>query len=636
MLKYSGFVNEEVGIRNLKSIVDGYTKMEIWFHKDLDGVCSALAFKSFFKTYYGIDLVDCHIIQYGGLEFAVKSGQEGTLKLLCDFAHGKPMFQIQSDHHDTQVGADDTKAKYFKPARSNVETISGEISYSDVFDPNDIELVKTIDSANFLSNGITPEDVQNSIFKYKRELSGKKNRFMMGFVVNRLLLAYKNKRITCKSLDGKTNHINRNFLECLTMDSNPSLYSMFNNIRHYINVAKTKDRLGVLAKPEALMSNLTDYINKMKDYRFVEIGDEGEVQSYDPENWRHRSIVNSGSKIPKGVHFDKESKIISQYGGGSMYKPGSYDRYVPFKNNPEANFICIVWPMGLIQVSCNPFKEKKLKDINLGEIAKEVISKYKNDFEKILISLEGVKRELEYSQDWKKMSKEEGPGYSGVGFRTTDLKAFYADCIYKEVDGKMVKIDKIPNDLEDHMNMDYENLTGTQRTFLKQFKIPLIELINRNSGGHPSITNISGFNFLKYNKVDLKELYDTEKYTDVMKKAARDFINALKEKIKKLESGEKIEYNYNVEFSGQDTNESFMNDETIKDIADHHKIELSKIKDQLNKGIEVELKKVDNVDLAEEVAMDNVWEDPNYYDVLEEISQFSEKFILTFKKFKSK
>ncbi len=122
----------------------------------------------------------------------------------------------------------------------------------------------------------------------------------------------------------------------------------------------------------------------------------------------------------------------------------------------------------------------------------------------------------------------------------------------------------------------------------------------------------------------------------MIKKAARDFINALKEKIKKLESGEKIEYNYNVEFSGQDTNESFMNDETIKDIADHHKIELSKIKDQLNKGIEVELKKVDNVDLAEEVAMDNVWEDPNYYDVLEEISQFSEKFILTFEKFKSK
>jgi len=54
-----------------------------------------------------------------------------------------------------------------------------------------------------------------------------------------------------------------------------------------------------------------------------------------------------------------------QYGGGTMFDPGSYDRYVPFKNYPEASFICLVWPMGLVQVSCNPFKEKELKDVHL-------------------------------------------------------------------------------------------------------------------------------------------------------------------------------------------------------------------------------------------------------------------------------
>lgn len=557
MLKYSGFINEEVGIRNLKNIVSGYTEIEIWFHKDLDGVCSAVAFKHFFKTYYSIDLVDCHIIQYGGLEFAVKTGKKGTLKLICDFAHGKPMFQIQSDHHDKQVGAEETKGKYFKPARSNVETISGEISYSDAFNPADIDLIKTVDSADFLSQGITPDDVQNSIFKYERNLSAKKNRFMMGFVVNRLILAYKNKRITCKSLDGKTDHINRNFLECLTMDSNPSLHSMFNNIRHYINTSKTKDRLGVLAKPDVLMKNLMDYTDRMKNYRFVETG-EGEAEHYDPENWKHRSAVSGGSKISKGVHFDAESKIISQYGGGSMFNPGSYDRYVPFKNHPEANFICIVWPMGLIQVSCNPFKEKKLKDINLGEIAKEVMSKYKSNFEKIYIPLEGVKRELEYSQDWKKMSKEEGPEYSGVGFRSSDLKAFYSDCVYEEIDGKMILLNELPKDLSDYMDLTYEKMDGSERNFLRRFKVPLMELVNRNSGGHPSITNISGFNFMKYDKDSLGKMYKTEKYTDLMKTVARDFINTLKDKIKKLESGEKIEYVSDVEFSGQDTNEKII------------------------------------------------------------------------------
>ena len=169
---YNHFLNEEVGLRNLKSIISGYKTCEIWLHKDLDGVASALAMKSFLKTYYDIETVDAHIIQYGSMEFAIKKGNPDTLKVLVDFAHGKPMFKIQSDHHDKQVGAGDTQGTYFKPARSNVEIISGEISYSDVFTPGDVELIRTVDSANFIANNITPEDVQNSIFKFKRELSG--------------------------------------------------------------------------------------------------------------------------------------------------------------------------------------------------------------------------------------------------------------------------------------------------------------------------------------------------------------------------------------------------------------------------------------------------------------------------------
>lgn len=550
---FKGFVNEEVGIRNIKSTIGDNKRCEIYFHKDLDGVCTGIAMKSFLKTYYQVETVDTHIIQYGGLEFAIKTGIEGTLKVIVDFAHSKPMFTIATDHHDKQIGAEETRSKYFKPSRSNVEIVSGEISYSDIFLPNDIELIKTIDSANFLKYDIKPEDVQNSIFKFKRELSGEKNRFMMGFVVNRLLLAYKNKRISCKSLDGKRNHINKNFLECLVLDSNASLYSIFNNIRHYINVAKTSDKLGVLAKPEELMRNLEDYIERMKNYRFVEIGDE--PKEFDPTDWRHQSAISAGSKISKGVHFDEESGIISQYGGGSMYQPGSYDRYVPFKNNPEANFICIVWPMGLIQVSCNPFKEKKLKDINLGEIAKEVLASHEERLKPFMASLEGVKRELEYSQDWKKMSKEEGPDYSGVGFKTSDLEAFYKDSIFVEKDGELVKT-PINDEIRKYMDMTYEKMTGQDRDVLKKYKIPVLELIYRNSGGHPSITNIQGFNFLKYDPENLKKIYGTEKYTEVMKKIARDFINNLKDKIEKFKQGSQIEYKETgIQLKGQDTNE---------------------------------------------------------------------------------
>jgi hypothetical protein len=560
MQNYNSFINEEVGIRNIKKIIGDMKTAEIYFHKDLDGVTSALAMKYFLETYYQVKTVDAHQIQYGGMEFAIKNHKEGNLCVLVDFAHGKPMFKIQSDHHDKQVGAGDTQGTYFKPARSNVEIISGEISYSDVFTPGDVELIRTVDSANFIANNITPEDVQNSIFQFKRELSGEKNRFMMGFVVNRLLLAYKNKRISIKSMDGKRDHINRNILECMVLDCTPSLYSMFNNIRHYVNNARVSDRAGVLAKPEVLMQNLTNYIERMKNYRFIEDPDTGDVSEFDPNSSKHKFLSSvKGAKVGKGVHYDDKHKIIIQYGGGNMMQPGSYDRYVPFKNFPDANFICIIWAMGLIQVSCNPFKEKMLKDINLGEIAKEVIAKHQPILTKILVSLDCIKKEFETSQDWKKMQKEEGPDYVGVGFKYSDLEAFYGDCTYK--DGKIVDINN--QELKDSMNTIYDNLSTEQFSILKSYKISVWELITRNSGGHPSITNIQGWGFLKYNKDATMVAYESDKYTDIMKRVAREFVDNLKDKIESFEQGKAVEYDTKgIEFKGQDTNENFKNKST--------------------------------------------------------------------------
>jgi len=549
--------NEEVGLRNISKFAKLHKTCEIYFHKDLDGVTSALAMKGFLKTYYRIECVDCHIIQYGGLEYAIKQHQPENLCVLVDFAHGKPMFQIQSDHHDKQVGAEDTESTYFKSARSNVEIISGEISYAPIFTPQDIDLIKTVDSANFLTYNIKPEDVQNSIFSVSKDDSATKNRFMMGFVVNRLLLAYKNKRISCTSLDGKMTHNNRNILECLVLDSSPSLYSMFNNIKHYIKNGGTTDKLGRLATPEEITANLSDYIQRMKNYSFIEDPQTGEVSEYDPTNWKHKKMMSSGSQIGKGVNFDEDYKIVTQYGGGSMFKPGSYDRYVVFKNNPEADFNCIAWPMGLLQVSCNPFKEKKLKGINLGEIAKEVLAKYEPTLKKFYVSLESIKNEFETSQDWKAMAKAEGQDYEGVGFRFSDLEAFYKDCLYAKQDNKIVNVDIDEPKLKSTMDTLHGDLKSDQKKYLSNIKVPAWELIIRNSGGHPSITNISGFNFLKYNRPALKMAFNTEKYVDVLKIMAKDFVNNLKEKIDIANQGGKVEYDTKgVELLGQDTNES--------------------------------------------------------------------------------
>jgi len=549
MKKYKGFINEEVGLRNLKNILKGYKNAEIYFHKDLDGVTSALAMKGYLKTYYNIDVVDAHEIQYGGLEWAITNSQPGNLSILVDFAHAKPMFHIATDHHDSQVGDEDTEATYFKSARSNVETISGEISHADQFTQQDIELIKTIDSADFYAKGLKPEDIQNSVFSLDKKISkpsngneislntAEKNRFMMGLVVNRLLLAHKNKRISVVSMDGKREHNNKIILECMVLDCTPSLISMYTTLKHYIESAVTKGRGGKgtakLATPEEVAKNLADYIERQK----------GNAQS----------------------GYDAKSGIIVQYGGGSMFKPGSYDRYVPFKNNPDANFICIIWPMGLIQMSCNPFKEKEL-NVHLGDVAREVMANHERTLKIIAIRLDQVKYEYEETQDLKKLKSEDKDTHDAVGFKFSDLEAFYGDCVWRKniVGGRTTwkKEDFKEEDFKEAMNMPYSELdkpeNADKKKILSMRSISIWELISRNSGGHPSITNLTGFGFFKYNKRACKVSYGVDNYTLVMKKIAREMVNALKEKIAQERANKKVTYDVgNVEFTGTDTNESY-------------------------------------------------------------------------------
>jgi len=173
--------------------------------------------------------------------------------------------------------------------------------------------------------------------------------------------------------------------------------------------------------------------------------------------------------------------------------------------------------------------------------------------------LDCIKKEFETSQDWKKMQKEEGPGYVGVGFKYSDLEAFYGDCTYK--DGKIVDINN--QELKDSMNTIYDNLSTEQFSILKSYKISVWELITRNSGGHPSITNIQGWGFLKYNKDATMVAYETDKYTDVMKRVAREFVDNLKDKVESFEQGKAVQYDTKgIEFKGQDTNENFKNKST--------------------------------------------------------------------------
>jgi len=458
----------ESGLRDISALRKRYPKAEIYFHQDLDGVTTAIAMKKYLED-NGIEVVGTHVIQYGDKEFSVKKNDAtgDTMPVLVDFAHGKPMFVIHTDHHDRQAGAEDTKSTSFRPSRSNVETISQIVSPKDLFPSSDILLISTVDSADYAKYDITPDEVVNYLFRIDKDKSLQKNKMLLGLVINKLLLAFKNKP---------------GFLESLVMDSQPSLMSILTNIKDWMKKTNAPT-------PEDLQKNAEAYRESMKGYPKV------------------------------------EDNVIFQYGGGSMFKPGSYDRYTPFRNNPEADFLIMAWPLGLVQASCNPFKkERELKGVNLGEIAQEVLGKWEDQLKQRTIPLSTIKWVSESSKDF-------GPG--SVGFTFKDFKALYGDKFTTMENGE-----EVLDHIQEMMEIPFTELPEEHREMLDKIGINAWDLIQANSGGHKCITNISGLNYLGRSKRPPKGAYryDSEKddspSVKFTKMIAAEFERKLKEKIK--------------------------------------------------------------------------------------------------------
>ena len=460
---------KESGLRDINALAKRYPKAEIYFHQDLDGVTTAIAMKQYLEN-NGIKVVDAHIIQYGDKEFAVKKNDAkgDVMPVLVDFAHGKPMFVIHTDHHDRQAGAEDTKSTSFRSSRSNVETISQVVSPKELFPSSDILLISTVDSANYAVNDISVDEVISYLFRLDKEKSLEKNKMLMGLVVNKLLLAFKNKP---------------GFLETLVMECTPSLLNILHTIKK-IMVEKG------YAKPEQLETNKDEYVKSMQ--------------------------TNPNVKVL--------GNVIVQYGGGSMFKPGSYDRYTPFKNNPEADFIVIAWPLGLVQASCNPFKsERQLKGVNLGEIAQEVLSKWEDQLKQREISLSTIKWISESSKDFNPES---------TGFTFKDFVALYGKEYKNKEDGKEELIH-----IGEMMEKPFSELPEEHRQMLDDIKVNAWDFIQANSGGHKCITNISGLNFMGRNTRPPKGTggynRDSEDapYIKFTKMIQNEFVKLLQEKI---------------------------------------------------------------------------------------------------------
>jgi hypothetical protein len=460
----------ESGIRNIRELSDRYKKAKIYFHQDLDGVTTAIAMRDYLQS-NGIEVVDVEVIQYGDKEWSVKKADATgeVMPVLVDFAHGKPMFVIHTDHHDRQAGAEETGSKSFRQSRSNVETLSQIIPKTDLFPTEDVATISMVDSADYAKNEITPEVVMNYVFKFDKDTSAKRNRMMLGLVTNKLLLAFKNKP---------------EFLETLVMESKPSLLNLFLKIREMMVE-------NGYAEISSLEKNKEAYIEKMKDYPEI------------------------------------KGNIIVQYGGGVMTKPGSYDRYTPFKNNPEADFLVIAWPLGLLQASCNPFKkERELKGVNLGEIAQEVLSKWEGQLKDRKVPLSTIK--------WVSEGKI---GEESVGFTFKDFAAIYGEKFLEMEDGAKYLVE-----IKSLMEKPSETLSEEEWSILDKITVPAWDIIQANSGGHKCITNISGINFMGRSKrpPQGKYKYDPDKedspYIKFLKMLQNEFVRVLQQKIEDAKS----------------------------------------------------------------------------------------------------
>ena len=251
------------------------------------------------------------------------------------------------------------------------------------------------------------------------------NKWMLALLTNKLLLAYKNKP---------------GFLEALVDRSSPSLMNIFHNINA---IAGDEN----FASPEQMKVNQKNYIKSQEE----------------------------------SDNLTLDGNIIVQYGGGSLFKPGSYDRYTPFKIHPDADFLVIAWPMGLVQASCNPFKEDRaLKGINLADIAQEVLTKIEPQLRQHQIPVSVIKRIGETKAD-----------ENSIGFKTSDLFALYKDKLNEMPPVDSPYYDKTVTIID----TPWQDLNESQKEVLDNITVSAWDVIQANSGGHKCITNISGLNF---------------------------------------------------------------------------------------------------------------------------------------------
>jgi hypothetical protein len=245
------------------------------------------------------------------------------------------------------------------------------------------------------------------------------------------------------------------------MNSKPSLVSMFGVI---VGLAKKE---GYKA-PEQIEAGGEIYKTQREEKK-IDTGTPNDIPS-----------MGNGESVLIG-------STIFQKGGGFMGGKNQYDRYTIFSIHPSAHYLITQWPMGLIQVSGNPFSPLT-NNTHLGDLVmKNVMPAFKSKLEAEKVSLDRVK--YTYERDIAKKSIE-----GAVGFNWKDFVALFD----KQIQG--LGSEKWDNMVQDISDKPYASLSKKQRDIIGKIYVSAWDLIMASSGGHKNITNMSGFNFLKDTK----------------------------------------------------------------------------------------------------------------------------------------
>lgn len=268
------------------------------------------------------------------------------------------------------------------------------------------------------------------------------------------------------------------------MTAKPSLLSMFNTT---VDLAKKAG----YKSPEEIDTGTETYVSQRANKK-MDAGEPKDVVS-----------MRNGESFMYG-------NTIFQKGAGFMGKGNQYDRYAVFGIWPNAHYLITQWPMGMIQVSGNPFSKLK-NDHHLGDlIMKTVMPKFKSRLEGEKIGLDRIKWEFERDIGKKKIE-------GAVGFNWPDFFALFSD----KIKGIESKNDSWPNMIKDISNKPYDSLSQKQKQILSKIYVSAWDVIMASSGGHKSITNLSGLSFVKDTKdlmndisIEILKMMKNKKLTD--------------------------------------------------------------------------------------------------------------------------